>query len=101
MSGGVTVPLSKPITAHGEEETALTLRPPTPEDVMQIGLPSLMIPSSDGESVGVEIRAKIIGQYIARLAAIPLSSVKTLSIGDFLRCQGVVMGFFTSGDGET
>ena len=22
------------------------------------------------------------------------------TIGDFLRCQGVVMGFFTSGDGE-
>lgn len=94
------ITLSKPITAHGEEIAEITLREPTSEDVMQIGLPTLLIPSSDGESVGVEVRTKVIGQYISRLGAIPMPSVKALTLADFTRCQGVVMGFFSSGDGE-
>ncbi len=95
-----TVKLAKPITAHGEEVSEITLRQPTPDDVMQIGSPSLLIPSADGESVGIEIRAKVIGQYIMRLGSVPLSSVKAMSIGDFQRCQGVIMGFFGDGGGE-
>ncbi len=91
------VPLSKPITAHGEETAELNFREPTTEDVMQIGVPQLLIPSADGESVGVEVRTKVVGQYIARLAAIPMSSVKQLSIKDFNACTGVVMGFFNGG----
>jgi len=97
---GATVPLGKPVTAHGEEIGEITLREPTTADVMEIGLPTLLIPGSDGESVGVEVRTKVIGQYISRLGAIPLASVKALSLADFTRCQGVVMGFFNSGDGE-
>ena len=102
MSGAdpVSVPLAKPITAHGEEVILLALRQPTPEDVMQLGSPTLLIPSADGESVGIEIRAKVIGQYIMRLGSIPLSSVKAMAIGDFNRCQGVIMGFFGDGGGE-
>ena len=95
-----TIKLSKPITAHGEEVSEITLREPTADDVMQIGSPSLLIPSADGESVGIEIRAKVIGQYIMRLASIPLPSVKAMSFSDFNRCQGVVMGFFGGGGGE-
>lgn len=96
----VTVKLSKPITAHGEEVTQITLREPTAEDVMQVGSPQLLIPSADGESVGIEIRGKVIGQYISRLGSIPLSSVKSLPIGDFTRCQGEIMNFFGGGAGE-
>lgn len=96
---GLTIHLSKPITAHGEEVSQITLREPVPEDIMQIGTPTLLIPSSDGESVGIEIRAKLIGQYISRLGGIPLSSVKALALGDFMQCQGAVMGFFGSGGG--
>ena len=96
----VTLKLSKPVTAHGEEVSEITLRAPVPEDIMKIGTPTLLIPSSDGESVGIEIRAKLIGQYVSRLAGIPLSSVKALSVGDFLQCQGAVMGFFGNGGGE-
>lgn len=94
------IALSKPIIAHGEEVSELTFREPTPEDVMQIGTPQLLLPSADGESVGIEIRAKVVGHYISRLAAIPMSSVKAMAMGDFMRCQGAVMGFFNSGDGE-
>lgn len=100
MSDPIIVPLSKAITAHGESVDELRFRPPTTEEYMQYGTPTLLIPSADGESVGVEIRAKVIGQYISRLASIPLSSVKALDIPDFMRCQGAVMSFFSGGDGE-
>lgn len=96
----VTVKLSKPLTAHGEEVTEITLRQPIADDVMQIGVPQLLIPSADGESVGIEVRAKLIGQYITRLGSIPPSSVKQMALGDFQRCQAVVMSFFAEGDGE-
>lgn len=92
-----TVALSKPIPAHGEEVTELTFREPTVKDVRQIGLPQRLWPSGDGDSVSVEVRADVVGQYIARLAAVPLSSVDKLSIADFNACMGVVMGFFNGG----
>ena len=95
-----TVKLSRPIQAHGEEVSEITLREPTADDVMQIGSPQLLVPSADGESAGVEIRAKVIGQYITRLASIPPSSVKALPIVDFMQCQQVIMGFFGGGAGE-
>lgn len=94
------VSLSKPITAHGEEVSSLTLREPTAADVMEIGQPTLMIPSADGNSVGVEVRAAVIGRYVMKLAGIPLSSVKALCPADFNKCQGAVMDFLTAGDGE-
>ena len=52
----VTVPLSKAITAHGEEVTALVLRPPVTKDLIELGLPTLVIPSADGGETGIEIR---------------------------------------------
>ena len=97
----VTVPLTKPVTAHGSEVSELVLREPTADDVMQIGSPTLLVPGADGDSVSIEIRAKVIGQYVMRLGSIPLSSVKGLSVADFQRCQGAVMGFFSDGGGET
>lgn len=94
-----TVALSKPITAHGEEVSELTFRKPTTEDVMELGLPQLVVVSEDG-SPGVEVRTKVVGRYVARLAAIPANSVKALTIRDFNQCISVVMGFFNEGDGE-
>lgn len=95
-----TVLLKKPITAHGKEIMEVALRAPEPTDVMEEGVPSLLIPSADGTSVGVEIRTKVVGRYISRLGGIPMSSVKSMSMGDFNRCMNVVMGFFGDGDGE-
>lgn len=94
------IPLSKPITAHGAQVSEITLRDPEPEDVMALGMPQLMIPSADGTTVGIEVRSKICGAYISRLAGIPPSSVKQMTLPDFMRCQNAVMGFFNSGDGE-
>lgn len=95
----VTVPLKHPVTAHGEEVGELTLREPTTKDIMEIGLPTLLVPSSDGQSVGVEIRQKVVGRYVSRLAQIPMSSVESLNPGDFARCSAAVMDFFGMDDG--
>lgn len=96
-----TVQLSKPIKAHGVEVSELELREPTTEDVIELGLPTLIIPGADGQSTGVEIRQPVIARYVSRLAAIPLGSVKALSLKDFSLCTAAVMGFFGQGDGET
>ena len=96
----ITIPLSKTITAHGKQIDEITLRLPEPEDVMEEGVPSLIIPSADGKSAGIEVRAKVVGRYISRLGAIPMSSVKAMSFADFNRCMNAVMGFFSDGDGE-
>lgn len=96
-----TVQLSTPIKAHGDELAALDLRAPTTEDVIELGLPTLIIPGADGQSTGVEIRQPVIARYVSRLAAIPLGSVKSLSLKDFSLCTAAVMGFFGQDDGET
>ena len=101
MAMSVTVPLSKPIKAHGDEVSELTLREPTTKDVIELGLPTLIIPGADGQSTGVEIRQPVVARYVSRLAAIPMGSVKALSLKDFSLCTAAVMGFFGEGDGET
>ena len=39
----VTVNLSKPVTAHGEEVDELTLREPLTKDVIELGMPTLIV----------------------------------------------------------
>lgn len=95
-----TVTLRRPVKAHGDEVGELTLREPTTKDIMEIGLPTLLVPSGDGQAVGVEIRQKVVGRFISRLAQIPMSSVESLHPADFSRCSAVVMGFFEMSDGE-
>lgn len=97
----VSVELKKPVKAHAEEVSELTLREPVPKDVMELGSPQLIVPSADGDTAGVEIRGKVIGRYICRLASIPMSSVEALDIADFMKCQGVIMSFLASGESET
>ena len=93
------VALSKPIKAHGEDLSELTLREPTTKDAMEIGQPFLII-VGDGET-GIRIQQKTVGQWIVRLAGIPMSSVEQLGMEDFSKCQAVVLGFFGSGgDGQ-
>lgn len=76
-----TITLNKPITAHGKDISELTLREPSTEDVMEIGYPYLVI-VRDGSDTGVELRPKIIINYIAKLTGIPPSSAKKLSLSE-------------------
>jgi len=93
---GTTVPLSKPIKAHGEEVEVLELREPTAEDAIEVGTPFLII-VGDGENK-IEIRNKVVAKYISLLAKIPLSSVNQLSLPDLQLAQAAVLGFFGKED---
>jgi hypothetical protein len=88
----VIVKLSKPITVAGEPVVELDLREPTVEDVTDIGYPFLMIVNDNGTAI--QLQPKAVLKYAARLAGVPPSSLKTLSLGDLSNLQTAVMGFF-------
>lgn len=90
------VKLTEPIQAHGEQVEELEFRALTTPDVMDYGYPQLIL-QRGAEEVGIEIRPKVIAQYISRLSGIPMSSVKNLTPADFDACSGVVQSFFNQG----
>ncbi|WP_052688226.1 phage tail assembly protein [Xanthomonas sp. MUS 060] len=90
----LTLPLSYAVLAHGEEIDCLVLRQPTTGDVIDLGQPMRLLPGNGMEEPAVEVRMNVVAHYVARLAAIPLSSVKALSLGDFGRATQAVLGFF-------
>jgi phage FluMu protein gp41 len=92
------IELKTPIQAHGEEVSKVTLREPTTEDIIDLGMPMLIVIGGDGKSTGIEMRQPVIAAYISRLGAIPMSSVKSLKPRDFSAVSAGVMGFF--GDSE-
>jgi hypothetical protein len=94
-----TVKLSTPIMAHGAEITELELREPLTKDIIELGLPTLLIVGDNGVT-GVDIRQPVCAKYISRLAGIPLSSVEKLSPKDFSLASAEVLGFFGAGDIE-
>lgn len=92
----ITLTLARPIVAHGEAISQLTLRAPTTKDVIELGQPILLIPGADG-SAGIEVRPAVVARYLTRLAGINPKAVESLDLADFRRAQGVIIGFF--GDG--
>ncbi|WP_052689408.1 phage tail assembly protein [Xanthomonas albilineans] len=90
----LTLPLTRTVIAHGEEIDCLILRHPTTADVIDLGQPMRLLPGNGMEEPAVEVRMNVVAHYVARLAAIPLSSVKALSLGDFGRATQAVLGFF-------
>jgi hypothetical protein len=95
---GATIVLEKAIQAHDKDLTELVLREPTVKDTMELGQPFLII-VGDGDT-GIRIQQKVVGQYIVRLAGIPMSSVHSLTLQDFSKAQAAVLGFFGAGDAE-
>lgn len=96
----LTITLSTPVMAHGEEIDCLVLRQPTTADLIDLGQPMRLLPGNGMEDPAVEVRMNVVANYVARLAAIPLSSVKALSLGDFGRATQAVLGFFGE-DGDS
>ena len=89
--------LSTPITAHGEEMDQINLRPPTTADLIDLGQPMRLLPGNGLDEAAIEVRMNVVAHYVARLAAIPLSSVKALSLSDFGKATQAVLGFFGEG----
>lgn len=89
----ISVPLSKPIKAHDEEISEIVMREPTPDDVMELGYPFIVV-FTESESTGIEFRPKVVARYIQRLAQVPASTVKAMTLADLSACQAAVQGFF-------
>ena len=100
MNNEVVIALSMPITAHGEEVDQIILRPPTTADLIDLGQPMRLLPGNGLDEAAIEVRMNVVAHYVARLAAIPLSSVKALSLADFGKATQAVLGFFGEGKAE-
>lgn len=88
--------LSKPISAHAEEVTTLTLRAPTGKDLRSCGVPYKL--TSDAE---MTIEAAGMHRMISALAGIPPSAVDQLAAGDWNACAMAVLDFITPAQATT
>jgi hypothetical protein len=86
----VTVTLAKPIEAHGETLSQLTMREPTGKDIRINGMP-FRFHADDGTIV---TDAASVHRYIAALAAVPPSAVDRLAPIDWASAMSAVLGFF-------
>lgn len=89
MSEPITFKLEKPITVGTETYNELSLREPTTQDVIDLGLPYKLNPDLTSEPV-----PGIASKYVSRLAAIPPSAVKELDLVDFTLLLYAVVSFF-------
>lgn len=90
----VTIQLTKPITAHGEEIGEITLREMTPADVIECGYPIAF----DGSVVIPQMGP--VAKLIARLGGIPPSSVRQMSMPDCNEAMGAILGFLGELEGQ-
>lgn len=90
MSDKNTLPLSKPIKAHGEEISSLTFRDMTGEDLLDVG----SAPFMNDEKGRIHMNFAVTGDYIVRLAGIPPSSVKQMAPADIMAAYAMVARFF-------
>lgn len=74
----VTVPLSKPVLAHGEEVSELRFRAPTGKDLIELGNPVSVNVYADDPIQTVKVDWSIMGRMMSRLAGVPLSTIEAL-----------------------
>jgi len=89
----ITIPLRRPIVAHGEEIKELKLREPTAGDIDRIGNPVLIGIYEDNPKVHFD--NKVMTNMISHLASVPPSSVKAMHTKDWNNAAWALMGFFT------
>lgn len=85
----MTIKLTEPIQAHGEERSEITLRPPKAADVNACGYPLRLL--SGGVTT---FDAPAISALIARLGNIPPGSVDHLGMRDWNACMQEILNFF-------
>ena len=99
MTDPVTITLSRPVQAHGEEITKLEIREPLGVDIRLCGLPFSLAPGTAGGDGEVQIREAAITKYISRLAKVPPTTVDQLAPNDWMTAMGAVLGFFDDAAG--
>jgi len=82
--------LSRPIKAHGEEVTELSIRRPTTQEARAIKL----LPYTLGETGHPVADLEVAAKYLAVCAAIPAGSVNELDLFDLNTLAWMIVGFF-------
>ncbi|CAI0963665.1 Uncharacterised protein [Serratia liquefaciens] len=90
------IPLSKPITAHGETLHVLELQEPDYDQVAKFGMPFSLTVTGQ-----VKLDSAAAMAYIPELAGIPLSSAKQLALPDIFRISMSILSFFTDSTTQT
>lgn len=94
IMGGIAHALTKPIKAHGQEVSEVTLRRPTPKEVRQIG----RVPYWLLESGQATPNMAVMADYLVVCLGIPESSVDQLDLVDLNTLSWLVAGFFLNAD---
>ena len=93
------IKLNKPVASEGGEISTLNLREPVAEDIIACGYPfRLYIGSAtDADSANqqeMKIDTIVLSKLASRLANVPLSTIKRLSIADFQQVVDATVDFF-------
>jgi hypothetical protein len=79
---GLSMPLRKPVIAHGDEVSELTFREPTAADIEACGTP-IMIDFMTGEQPKLTFETKAMFAMMSRLANVPPSTIKQMHPKDW------------------
>lgn len=90
--------LTKPIQAHGEDVTELTFRPPTSLDLIEVGSPIRIDMASESPTIHHDERR--FAAMMARLAAVPPSSIAKMDHKDFIEAEYALTPFFVPRPGR-
>jgi Phage tail assembly chaperone proteins, E, or 41 or 14 len=85
----VILDLSKPITAHGETLSQLSLRSPTVKEFIAAGRSPYVVAGDGTVAPDMAVCAKL----LSMICGIPPSSVDQLAPADFFRAVWQVVGF--------
>ncbi|MGD9766851.1 MAG: phage tail assembly protein [Pseudolabrys sp.] len=89
----VSVALSKPVKAHGDEVSELSFREPTVADIEAAGgNPVLLDMASDPPKADFDARRMV--AMLSRLGDVPVSTIRMMNSNDFASCCWAVSGFF-------
>ncbi|VVG70945.1 hypothetical protein PAP18089_01917 [Pandoraea apista] len=92
------IKLTKPIKAHGEQVSVLTLREPTGEEVRKVGALPYDVHGAAGNMIP---QARVALKYAAICAGVPPSSLDQLSAVDSLVVVNTVVGMFAGTEKPT
>jgi len=90
--------LRHPIAAYGDEVKEITLREPTGADIIATGVPVIFDPLSSPPKIDFDMLKMT--EMLARLAAIPTSSFRTMDPRDLMTLAWGCSGFFLPEPGK-
>lgn len=102
----VKIELSTPVMSEGAEIKSLEFREPIGEDIVACGYPvRIIMGSATDPDVAVgeqkyDVNVTVATKLAARLANVPPSTIKRLSLADYQATIGVIIGFFGQSEPE-